>query len=899
MGEVYRAKDTRLERTVAVKVLPSELSASPKLRQRLEREAKAVSSLSHPHICTLHDIGREGETDFLVMEYLEGQTLADRLKKGRLPLDQALRFASEIADALDTAHRHGVIHRDLKPGNVMLTKSGAKLLDFGLAKLRDAGSVEEVAAESALPTQARPLTEEGKIVGTYPYMAPEQLEGKKADARTDIFAFGATLYEMVTGQRAFQGESRASLIAAIMSSEPHPISELQPMTPPALDRVVKRCLAKDPDERWQSAGDLADELRWIAEVTEPVPRAGSETGPAPAGVRLIWKTATGVAVLLAASGWFLTWRSRSTAPGEADRLRTPTRFSMELSGDQQVATDMDLPLFVVSRDGSRIAWIGPADPERRIFTRTLEDLEVRAVPGTERVENLSLALSPDNRQVAFIQEGALWRSPVEGGIATKLLEGQSATSIWHVDWDEDGTIIVSQAHSGLVKISPSGGIEETLTTLDTDSGENWHQGSHLLPGGEVLLVGVAARGWKPDRLRVDLVRLETGQRRPLLEGTMEAFYVGTGHLLFGRAQTVFAVPFDLERLEITGSEVPVLTDVEMAWEGRTTEFAVSQGGTLVYIPAQGLQETRLAWVTRTGEVEGTGSPPGQYLDLRISPLGTRIATSLLSVSEDVPSVHISLYDPGRGTLERLTSELFEHDNPVWSPDGSRLIFYARDREGVEGVFSRTVGSDDPPVPLIRDERHLSPVDWSPDGELVLLRERLVDQGFDLHLLDMSDGDPTLRPFATSDANERFGRFSPDGRWVAYVSGEEGRPEIFVREAQPEGAGGGRKVKVSSDGGWNPLWSRDGRELFYRSLDGSRILSVSVVTAPEMETGRARVLIDRVALPAPGWINLPVYDIAPDGRFLMMLETGASDTMRLVVVRDWLSELTAKLEGGAR
>jgi serine/threonine-protein kinase len=879
MGEVYRARDTRLGRDVALKVLPAHLSASPELRRRLEREAKAISQLSHPHICTLHDVGREGEADFLVMEYLEGETLAHRLEKGPLPLEQALHTASEIADALDKAHRQGVVHRDLKPGNIMLTKSGAKLLDFGLAKLREAGPAEGIVPDSALPTQARPLTEEGKIVGTYPYMAPEQLEGGKADTRTDIFAFGAVLYEMVTWQRAFEGKSRVSLIAAILSSDPRPISELQPMTPPLLERVVKRCLAKDPDERWQSAGDLAIELVWIAE-------GAAELGPAHpgSGRRHQGHLARGLRRLLpwavaavASTTALVSWLAQgallddSTASG-------PTRFAMELNSDQSPALDFGGHL-AVSRDSRRLAWISPAEPQRRIYTRSMDEIDIRPIPGTEGVEPPLLLLSPRGDSVAFFRDGALWKTRVEGGITIRLFESEDTSRVWSGDWG-DGEIILSQHFSGLVRIPEEGGVPEVLTAPDRERQENQHAQPHILPGGRGILHAVAIGNYNDNHVAV--FDREKGEHRILIEDAMDAWYVSSGHLVYLRKGILFAAPFDLERLELSGSATPVLSGVQMdVQEGRNGLVVASRNGTLAHVPDLGLPARRLAWVDRDGKTEFLPLAPGAYRLPKLSPDGTTVVLG----RREHHLEHVVLYDLARNVLSEFTSEGSSNFYPVWAPDGSTIVF-SSNRLGQWNLFAKDVSSGASAVHLLRSSNEQFPLSWSSDGGVLAYLSRMAGDFSDVLFLSVDDVDAKPARLLSTQSYWADAEFSPGGDWVALVSTQEGQPEVFVQQVSRDGGVSGGRTKVSRDGGLQPVWSRDGRELFFRSLDGIRLLAVKIQTEPELRVGEETVLLQGLRMPL-----FNDYDLSPDGsRFLMVLDEEPPETVPLVVTLNWIEEL---------
>jgi serine/threonine-protein kinase len=864
MGEVYRARDTRLDRTVAVKLLPSGLSASPTLRQRLEREAKAVSSLSHPHICTLHDIGREGEADFLVMEYLEGETLADRLSKGRFPLDQALRYASEIADALDTAHRHGVIHRDLKPGNAMLTKSGAKLLDFGLAKLRETQVDKAAEPLSRMPTQARPLTEEGKIVGTYPYMAPEQLEGKQTDARTDIFAFGAVLHEMVTGQRAFQGESRASLIAAILSSDPRPITELQPMTPPLLDRVVKRCLKKEPDERWQSAADLADELRWIAEGHSQAGLSAAASGPAGKWGRP-WGLVVGVlaiAVLAVAMAFWGGPRSLEPTPSQA-------RLHLSLPDGHEIGAAFSPP-FVLSPDGSQLLFLsGRRGEDHQLHLRAINGFEARPLPDTEGA--YVPFFSPDGRWVGYFSGGKLRKRSLAGGApvticdAPQLLAGAS--------WGPDDSIVFASAGSGLMKVSAKGGSPEPQTTLQ--QGEIQHWWPQFLPDGKaVVFTADTTSGFRPA-----IVSLETGEHRVLEElgdGTA-ARYVPTGHVVYAERGRLLAVPFDPARLEVKGTPRSVLDGVRVSSTSGLAYFAVSNTGTLTYLPGRQAEvERQLVLVDR----QGVGTPivdeRRNYSSPRFSPDGTGVAVKVFRSLGSGPG-DIWVYDLTSGTRIRLTTG-GENGMPIWTPDGDRITFGS----DYETIQSKVIGGDAVDK-LHRSPNPVFPGSWTPEGEVLIFEEIHPETQGDIWVLS-EEGE--ANPWIATEFAESAPQLSPDGRWLAYVSNESGRNEVYV-QAYP---GASERVTVSTNGGSEPVWSRDGRELFYRT--GARLMVASIQTTPALRSSRPRQLFKGPYVsPSTIRAHARTYDVAPDGQHFLMIEGGEEEGRnQLYFVLNWFEEL---------
>ena len=604
MGEVYKATDTRLDRTVAIKVLPEHVANDPDLKQRFEREAKTVAALSHPHICPVFDVGKQDGINFLVMEYLDGQTLAQRLEKGALPLDQALTVAIEIADALDKAHRQGIVHRDLKPANIMLTKAGAKLLDFGLAKLKP---TDQVGGLSAMATQSAGLTGEGKILGTLQYMAPEQLEGKEADARTDIFAFGATVYEMVTGQKAFTGESQASLIAAILERVPVPMSTLQSVTPARLDEIVKTCLAKDPEDRWQSARDLGRELAWIVE-------GGALSGESAAVVTAqlrAWRPSVGLAVVAAVGVSSLAvWSVMRPAPPaprplEQFVITTPPDGLVRTRGQRQVAISPDGRVIVYGSGWRAIRGDPARDGDPQLYFRAIDQLDAAPIRGSEGGE--APFFSPDGSQVGFLDGRLLRRVSVQGGPALTIcdLGFTGSDQLRGASWGADDTIVfATTASEGLMRVSASGGEPTQLTTLNPDGGETGHLWPEILPNGK----GVLFTAWmgSPETSHIAVVSLETGQVSDLVSDGSSPHYSPTGHILFGLDSTLWAMGFDEDRRALTTSTpVPVRERVDTKLSG-AANFGLSDDGALVYLPellgplAPLAQDRTFVWVDRTG-----------------------------------------------------------------------------------------------------------------------------------------------------------------------------------------------------------------------------------------------------------------------------------------------------------
>jgi eukaryotic-like serine/threonine-protein kinase len=866
MGEVYRARDTRLDRTVAIKVLPERLADRPDLRERFEREARTIASLSHPHICTLHDVGHQDGTEFLVMEYLEGETLGQRLKKGPLPLEQVLRYAIEIADALDKAHRKGITHRDLKPGNIMLTRSGAKLLDFGLAKLRQASSSE--APLSQLPTEKSDVTATGTILGTLQYMAPEQLEGREADARTDIFAFGVVIYEMATGKKAFEGKSQASVIGVIMSSEPAPISSLQPMTPAALDRAVKKCLAKDPDNRWQSAKDLADELEWIAGTLEG-PKIATQT---PQPTKKVWQTppfigvaVLAVAALAAVAGWYF----KPAAPLPV------TRTVIALPPDQQLV-GITQPAVALSHDGKQLAYVATVNAAQpQLFLRALDGLEARPIPGTDGA--VSPFFSPDDQWLGFFQSNAMKKVSVNGG-ASLSLAGAGAPR--GASWNAPGFIIFGpESTTALQRVSDQGGAVQPVTQLQ--DGEITERFPDVLPGGKGVLFSTLGVG---NGVGVAVQELGTGKRKNVIQNATFPRYAPSGHLLYVQGTTLMAVPFDVDRLEVKGAAVPVAEGISLT-TGTTggAQYAFSSTGTLLYVSG-GLAaaQRKLVWVNRNGTEQVLGAAIGDYDNPRISPDGRRVALELES--------QIWIYDLSRDTLTRLTFEGSINADPGWTPDGKRISFRSN-REGLTDIYWQLADGSGGLERLATNKYTKIPKSWSPDGQLLTFHENNPNTKKDIWVLHLSDH--KTEPFLRTPFNEGAPVFSPDGHWVAYMSDESGRFEIYV---QPFPGPGG-KWQISTDGGSEPAWNRNGRELFYRN--GKKMMAVDVTTQPTFSAGKPKVLFEGDYLSVAIGLTNTAYDVSSDGqRFLMVKQVGqAVSSTQINVVQNWFEELKRRAPAG--
>ena len=874
MGEVYKATDTRLDRTVAIKVLLAHVADDPDLRQRFEREAKTISSLNHPHICTLYDIGQQDGIDYLVMEYLEGETLAARLTKGPLPTDQVLRYATEIADALDKAHRKGITHRDLKPGNIMITKAGTKLLDFGLAKLRDPTTAG--LSLSQRPTQTASLTGEGKILGTLQYMAPEQLEGKEADHRTDIFAFGALVYEMATGKKAFEGKSQASLIGAILKDEPPPISTLQPLTPPILDQIVKTCLAKDPDDRWRSAGDVGRQMAWIGDgalqmgETTPTgttvrPGGWRRVAPLGLGALVTGSVITGVMV------WALT-RPGPAPPGPVTRsLLTPSQ-----TGPVFVRTDVNVAL---TPDGAQLVYRGEIDGEPRLFVRSLSAMDATPLTGPG-LQPRHPFISPDGDWVGFWDGNGftLNRVSIEGGPPVPIVE-IPVDSLRGASWGPDDTIIFAtkDTATGLLRVPAGGGEPEVLTRPNPDRGEVDHWWPEVLPGGDAVLFTIYMSG---QLTKVAVLTLENGETRELLTGGINPRYIPSGHIVYGVDGTLRAVGFDLDRLQVTTDPVPVVDRVAIGLRGGVN-FSVASNGSLVYVGGGSRTEVggfSLVWVDRDGREEPLGTEIDLYSSPRLSPDGTRVVFAKRA-GTNVGDIFI--HDIVRNRSAPLTFTGTEL-SPIWTPDGQRVVFQSR-RDGAPNLYWQAAdGTGEAERLTESSETH---VPWSIHGQTLVFGAEREVQTLSLNT------DPSARSVRRTGVFVRSRlALSPDGRWLAYQSAEDGGG-IDVRPF-PDVQGG--RWRVASEG-QVPVWSPDGRELFYYS--GTAVMSVPVTTDPSFGFGNPETVFEGRYTMGTGGAG---FSVSPDGRrFLMVKPSGtrADDTAappEVVLVLNWFEELKARV-----
>jgi Tol biopolymer transport system component len=865
MGEVYKATDTRLDRTVAIKILPAQVADNAQLRERFDREAKAISSLNHAHICTLYDVGHENGTDYLVMEFLEGETLSQRLSRGPIPYEEVLQIAIQIISGLDAAHQQGLIHRDLKPGNVVLTKEGAKLLDFGLAKIQ----LGEADGQPAI-TRTTPLTGANTIVGTIQYMAPEQLEGKEADARSDIFAFGAVLYEMVTGKRAFEGGSSATLIAAIMEREPASISAIMPDTPPLFERLVAKCLSKDPRKRWQSASDLSDELRWISQ-------AGSMVGlPAHLAARRKFKfdlaRAIGaVAILITLVLAYLYYAEITKAAPE----KPVARYTVDV---KQGLSNIFWPR--ISPDGKTVAFhADDSAGTNRIWVRPVNSLEAYPLLNTEGAKRFYW--SPDGREVAFFVGNQLKRIPISGGQAQLICQGPNGSDGC---WSKTGLIIFDGGADDTMKIVPAGGgVPRPAALPDSAAGEYGYAWPWFLPDGKhfIFTAHVRQKGsaTQPlNRIKLGSVDATTSTTIYELNQTLDRVeYSNDGYILYVAQDNLMALPFDADKLMATGEPKPIAMKIGAA--RNTYAFSVSNNGTLLYQTNSQSGLGQLIWVDRTGkELEAVGQS-GNYHDIAISPDGGKIAYSVVDPRAD--NLDVWIYDLRRNVPIRLTFDPAPDGRPIWSPDGKEVYFTSTRGGQFFSLYRRDAdGSGDAAKVYSPDSSHVAPDDFTPDGTRILFDG--IHNGWDIGILNLTDSNH-VDMLVNSSSFEAMASVSPNGKYVAYVSGESGRREVYVRKL--DGSGG--KWQISTEHAENPKWNGDGTELYYLTFE-NQFMAVKVNTGTTFEAGNPVELFQH-RIRYPFTVSFP-YDVTADGqKFLLNAPITASDPGQIVVVQNWAQE----------
>jgi eukaryotic-like serine/threonine-protein kinase len=872
MGEVYRARDTRLDRQVAIKVLASSLSSSAELKQRLEREARAISSLNHPHICQLYDIGSQDGTDYLVMELLDGETVAERLRKSSLPLNEVLKTGSEVADALEFAHRAGIVHRDLKPANIMLTKSGAKLMDFGLAKpfgmaAPASGAAPSFTAAATLTglSPASPLTTAGSIIGTIQYMSPEQIEGKEADARSDIFALGAVLYEMTTGKRAFEGKSQISVASSILEKDPEPISAAKPI-PSAFEHVVKTCLQKNPEERFQTAHDVRLQLKWIGQERPPAPAA--DVPARHPWDRLGWAAALLMAIVAAMIVWFFLSRPIPLVRTTHTVIAPPEGGSFRLTGDLSGPP-------VLSPDGSSVAFsAGAPDGKVMLWVRPMDKLDARPLPGTENV--IFPFWSPDSRSLGFFADGKLKTIDINGGSPQIICDAPQGRG---GSWGPDGVIVLTtDTQAPISRVSANGGAPVVVTKLDRTRHTS-HRWPFFLPDGKhFLYLAINHDSAQSEKDEVYFASIDGAENRPLFRSLSSAIYAG-GLVLFARGSQLIAQKLDPVSGKLSG-EAQVLSN-GVANDLSTWHMDASASGAgLLVMGSGGTPDWQLVWVDRGGKRIGVVADKLSNLQFaRLSPQGDRVALVVDSGTNDV-----WVLDLARGIRTRLTFGPVANDFPVWSPDG-KWIVYGSERSGKNHLYRKLSDGSGMEELLLDDDQALIPGDWSKDGKYILYsRGPFFGNGAEIWVLPM-DGDrkPFLLVPHSASSYAGAGRISPDGRWLAYASDQSGQTEVYVIAFR----GGQGKWQVSQSGGDRPIWAKDGKSLYYADLNFT-VFAVPVKPLSDMlQFGSAEQLVSNLAS------QIFFYDVSPDGKKILLNVISQQVNQSITVVSNWAQELKKK------
>ncbi len=877
MGEVYQAKDQKLGRDVAIKVLPDEFAKDADRIARFQREAKVLASLNHPNIAAIHGFEKSGETNFLVLELVEGDTLADRIKAGPVPVEEALKLALQIAEALEAAHEKGVIHRDLKPANIKVTPEGkVKVLDFGLAKAF-AGEQAELNLSNS-PTRSNAATQQGVILGTAAYMSPEQAKGKSVDKRADIWAFGVVLFEMLTGQAAFQGEDTTEILASVVKGGAN-LDLLPSNVHPRVREILTRCLQKDLKKRYRDVGDLQLELEQILADPSGVFVQPSTAGEPRVKLRTILPWVAAAIVLGAIIAGVAVWKLKPTEP------RQITRFYYELPKDQQFG-DVTARAITVSPDGRQFVY----STEAGLYLRSMDDIAAKLLQGTGGTRQRPF-FSPDSKWIGFFSstDGKLKKIASSGGAPVTLADITSGSSAF--DWNADDTIVFGTVIKGIMRVSANGGTPEVI--VKPVENEIIYNPQILPDGNSILFTRV-----RPSPEKTMVQSLKSGERKELFEG-IAARYLPTGHIVYTVGSNLFAVRFDINALKVIGGQVPVVEGVLR--NGGAPQYAVSDSGTLVYIPgteiaASSVQRT-LVWVDRNGKEEPLAAPLNPYFNPQISPDGSKVALTV-EAAGNRDNRDIWIWDLVHKTLTRLTFE-GSNQNPLWTPDGKRIAFYSR-RQAVLSIYWKAAdgaGKDE----LLRSTSGMPtsfPASWADNGKTLVLAEWMaLVNGFDIGMLSI-EGDRKWKPLLNEKYHEAQPQISPDGRWMVYTSNESGQNQIYVRPFPDVNSG---RWQISTTGGDSPLWSKDGKELFYRN--GDAVMVVSVKTAPTFSLETSRTLFRGTYVGNVFMVGNPdfvTWDVSPDGkRFLMMKEqgtaaSGSSGPRKINIVLNWLDELKQRV-----
>jgi eukaryotic-like serine/threonine-protein kinase len=849
MGIVYLARDARLDRAVAIKALPEEFAADAERLARFTREAKLLASLNHPNIASIFGLEEAGGARYLVLEYVAGENLAERLARGALPVEEALAVCGQIAAGIEAAHEAGVIHRDLKPGNVILTEGGtAKVLDFGLARGGGEGA-DSASGLSHSPTMSLSATRAGVLLGTAAYMSPEQARGRSVDRRADVWAFGCVLFECLTGRTAFAGETVSDTLAAVLKSEPE-WSALPGSTPRSIVRLLRRCLDKDARHRLRDIGDARLEIEEALAALRSGVRddVSAPAAPVPLARRVLpWA----IAAVATAVALFAMMRGGSPR-GSGWARAEATHVAIPLPPDTPIDLGSNTESIAISQDGRRVAYIEDASHALRIAVRSFDTFAPATLAGTDGAGNPFF--SADGQWIAYFDQVSLKKVPVTGGAPMKIcsMTGDAPGAFWA----RDGTIVFARGWSGgLKRVSADGGEPRELTKLDPARGEVSHRWPQVLPGGRHVLFTVKTADIEEfDDALVEVADIETGDAKVVVEGGTFARYAA-GHILYMRGGTLFAAPFDLTRLEVDGAARPVVERVMTSPSSGAAFYAVSGDGDLVYASGEPRETiATLVWVDRDGKETPIMSERRRYRSLRIAPDGRSLACWLSAANDKLWRVDLE-----RGNLTRLTSGAGNDRAPAWSFDGRRLAFYS-DRLGLGDILLIDANRAGVPESLVVEPFRDTPSGFSPDGSVLAFDREDPKSGIDIWLVPLA-GDRTPRPFLASTFNEGLATFSPDGRWMAFCSDESGPEEVYVVQYPEPGA----KIQVSSGGGWAPRWSSDGRELFYRA--GDSLAVATAIAGPSLRFGPPEILFST----APYRVDFEgCFDVSPDGaRFVMI------------------------------
>jgi Tol biopolymer transport system component len=866
MGEVYKAHDTKLGRNVAIKVLPEAFAHDAERLARFQREAKMLAALNHPNIATIYGLEHSNSTHFLIMELVSGETLAERIKReGAVPVEEALKIAVQIAEALEAAHEKGIIHRDLKPANVKLTPEGkVKVLDFGLARAFADGTADDDPSNS--PTLSMAATMHGVILGTAAYMSPEQARGKEADKRTDIWAFGCVLYELLTGKQAFEGETVTEILASVLRGDPE-WQTLPSTTPVSIRSLLRRCLQKDKTLRMQSAGDIRIEIQEALAT----PLTASMVAAIPRPTLRRWVLISGLTCLIvAAIVGLAVWNLKPPALPPAP----VSRWVFSLPAGDRLAR-FDLPLMALSPDGRHMVYAASRGNTQQLYLHAMDSFEAKPIAGTDGA--VAPFFSPDGQWIGFFADAKLKKVSINGGAAVSLASTPVNVQATSASWGIDDSIVYQNLVAGGLSQISAGGTPKRLSTLTkAETGNRWPV---FLPARSALLFASSlAGGWIAPE--VDLYRLDTGERHFLISGTRPN-YSPTGHLLYVQASTLMAVPFDIKQMKITGAPIPMVEGLLQSVSNGMAQYSVSENGSLAYITG-GMQasQSRLVWVSRNGAEQPLPAPPHAYQTPRLSPDGKRVAVVLNDLGGDV-----WIYDIGRDALTRLTFESGGATVVAWTRDGKRVAF---NTGSPAGMFWQAADGSGKAERLTTSENQQNPSSWSPDGQALVYMDNDPTTSWDVWVLRFSDR--KAQPFLRTSAYEGGAQFSPDGRWLTYVSDESGRLEVYV---QPYPGPGG-KWQISTEGGTQPVWNPNGRELFYRSSD--KMMAVDITTQPNFTVGKPKMLFEGAYLSLLG--TSPSYDVSPDGqRFLMLKGESTQSITQINIVQNWFEDLKRRVPPG--